>query len=782
MVRDTMGGIDAARARHFTATTGMLPALLLVCGCGSSVATEPPPQSPPGFEAQASTFQVEIDHEFKAAHIDEKPDRAKLHPSAPFVIATQDGLVSPSCEGAAVVLRKDLPAQVIPEVKDPTIFCIAKSGTSDKAWDTYLVPTVTRLVSSNGLAQADANKGVFKCTGSEPESCEAERLYLVPGVRYAIRPPLQATDTAAELVLGFGEAEQQASNIPAEGLTSVANTKQAVVYQGELPTTAAKGDFILHMSAVDGAQKVDHPLSVGQVVDIFVHNIPRGQADLQVLEVGAVPVSGLNSTIINLLNSIRSASALTPPSAATASSQNLIQLPKFNDGYSVRGYASQRLQVHVVDDNEIYRAEVCDKPQPTSARQVSEYVEQAALALRAASAQLDAGATGAGATSDVALAAANIYLSQSLSLKDTDASLMADAGVRLRRAADAQDLAQLDTAAENALHVLCDANSFTAGTRLLAPSCAGRAAAGQAGPSQPFGKVLYTAAVVIEFGAKMRSTGDTAPLGMQLRAASDQLQQGLTSASATGASPAASSPSVAMASDTLTAVSSSLQTAAAAATGASGCNSATPAIEATLDFQTLPFHRTVGLAVDLGWTATATSPLSGYSYVPVSQTGPDQFYELVGQSKWADHTTLSALLMFYPLPLLQAAPPRRSVDRAIWGGFGVGFGPTFWRGAGAEAFKQWNLRISIAELYPGLVFSMGPSWRTYDRALMANTVVSVPKPATAPSTFQTTPDSDVEFSLGLSVDLSLIASGISTVAGAIIPSSATVTPPPKSTP
>ena len=190
----------------------------------------------------------------------------------------------------------------------------------------------------------------------------------------------------------------------------------------------------------------------------------------------------------------------------------------------------------------------------------------------------------------------------------------------------------------------------------------------------------------------------------------------------------------------------------------------------------------VRVSHDLGWTATATSPLSGYSYVPVSQTGPDQFYELVGQSKWADHTTLSALLMFYPLPLLQAAPPRRSVDRAIWGGFGVGFGPTFWRGAGAEAFKQWNLRISIAELYPGLVFSMGPSWRTYDRALMANTVVSVPKPATAPSTFQTTPDSDVEFSLGLSVDLSLIASGISTVAGAIIPSSATVTPPPKSTP
>ena len=205
----------------------------------------------------------------------------------------------------------------------------------------------------------------------------------------------------------------------------------------------------------------------------------------------------------------------------------------------------------------------------------------------------------------------------------------------------------------------------------------------------------------------------------------------------------------------------------AKSTGAAGdppaskaCVSAsTDQITSQLSFAVQARHSIVsaGIEVAENWSPR-THALSGFAYQPISQSGPDELYQLQGQTKIADMTTISALLLLYPLPC---------VGNGDALAFGVG--PTFWRGANAEAFKQWDFRIlfGLSWLHaPGVLASVGVSYHAYDAPSPGvGSVVSVARPAQPPP-FATTSADEVLVSAGVALDLSLVGSAVTAIANA----------------
>lgn len=184
-------------------------------------------------------------------------------------------------------------------------------------------------------------------------------------------------------------------------------------------------------------------------------------------------------------------------------------------------------------------------------------------------------------------------------------------------------------------------------------------------------------------------------------------------------------------------------------------------------------HRVLGLGVELAYGQSITGfPYSGYGYVPVAQGGPDVLYQLQAINDFTDSITSSALLLVYPIAL--AARGRACVDDAARfvctdGLFAVGFGPTFLQGGTANFARQWNLRAGLG-IVPHVLLLTGPSWRTMgvssEPSAYLGSLVSVPRPASTPL-LTTVPRADIQWSLGIAVDLAVLPDLVSAAAKAV---------------
>lgn len=187
-------------------------------------------------------------------------------------------------------------------------------------------------------------------------------------------------------------------------------------------------------------------------------------------------------------------------------------------------------------------------------------------------------------------------------------------------------------------------------------------------------------------------------------------------------------------------------------------------------FTTYSAHRYASFAIEEAWNIGSFSR-SGYGYVPVSQSGPDQFYQVEALNHTADSATFSGLFVVYPFPVLCG---RHYVCAAgELSGLGLGFGPTFFRGGTAEFGRQWNVRLiwePFPQAIPDLLLTVGGSWRSLDVPVTdvdpVGSLVSVPKPGTAPILLTTT-QWEPAFSVGVSVDLAILTSAVSSVSSAV---------------
>lgn len=184
-------------------------------------------------------------------------------------------------------------------------------------------------------------------------------------------------------------------------------------------------------------------------------------------------------------------------------------------------------------------------------------------------------------------------------------------------------------------------------------------------------------------------------------------------------------------------------------------------------FKTYNAHRIASALIEEAYNTAGHYAPSGYGYVPVSQTGGDQLYQLRGLDHAGDRLTLSVLAVGYPMSLVH-----EHWARYLSGALGIAFGPTLMRGSTAELIKQWNLRLvwEIDPLdVPYLALSFGPSWRTYDvinsSFAEVGSVVSVPKPTSTPS-FPTESKTDWVWSFGLAVDLAALTDAVAAVTNA----------------
>jgi len=185
--------------------------------------------------------------------------------------------------------------------------------------------------------------------------------------------------------------------------------------------------------------------------------------------------------------------------------------------------------------------------------------------------------------------------------------------------------------------------------------------------------------------------------------------------------------------------------------------------DAPVSFTTRARHRVVSVVAEGAWGHDVSGfSNSGYGYLPDSQSqgGPDQLYTLApNPPNHANDLTVAALLAAYPLA---------AFDWSKWAdGLAIGFGPTLYRGSGAEFAKQWNLRAMYEFPFaPGFLVSTGPSFREVDVPNGIGASVSIPRPATPP-TLTTEPRTAFEWSVGVSVDLALVTTAASSVAGAV---------------
>jgi hypothetical protein len=67
-------------------------------------------------------------------------------------------------------------------------------------------------------------------------------------------------------------------------------------------------------------------------------------------------------------------------------------------------------------------------------------------------------------------------------------------------------------------------------------------------------------------------------------------------------------------------------------------------------------HRIASVALEEAWSGTSRFAPSGYGYVPISQTGGDQLFQMQGLDRPTDQLTLSALLVVYVWPLFTTSP------------------------------------------------------------------------------------------------------------------------------
>ena len=212
--------------------------------------------------------------------------------------------------------------------------------------------------------------------------------------------------------------------------------------------------------------------------------------------------------------------------------------------------------------------------------------------------------------------------------------------------------------------------------------------------------------------------------------------------------------------------------------GSKACAGATQdQISASAAFKVPARHQVVSAVIELGWNFPSGGfPTSAYAYEPISVSGPDQLYQLQKVDKFTDQVTSSALLAFYPFAIWKPTWCANYDPRLFCpvDGFGIAFGPTFLRGSTGELFKQWNLRLMV-ELATGVLFTFGPSWRAFDvPSGTLDQIVSVPKPAASP-TLVTHNEWQPQFSMGLSLDLSLLGNAVSAVANAASGSSSSST-------
>jgi hypothetical protein len=187
-------------------------------------------------------------------------------------------------------------------------------------------------------------------------------------------------------------------------------------------------------------------------------------------------------------------------------------------------------------------------------------------------------------------------------------------------------------------------------------------------------------------------------------------------------------------------------------------------------FKTHALHRIVSVAVELAYGRSVNGfPDSGYGYQPVAASGPDQLYQLQGLNHFQDRITSSALLVWYPIPTFTSDVTCGPHHMFCDDGLVLGFGTTFLRGGTAEFARQWDLRLGW-EIVPSVLVLTGPSWRSIDvpslPAASLNSMVSVPRPGGTPG-LATQPGTDLLWSIGLAVDLGVVASGVSAVSKAV---------------
>lgn len=185
-------------------------------------------------------------------------------------------------------------------------------------------------------------------------------------------------------------------------------------------------------------------------------------------------------------------------------------------------------------------------------------------------------------------------------------------------------------------------------------------------------------------------------------------------------------------------------------------------------FATYSPHRYASFALEEAWNV-GNAAHSGYGYIPVSEGGPDQLYQVEEVTHVSDRATFSGLFVVYPFPILCR---HYTCEAGELSGVGLGFGPTFLRGGTPEFLRQWNMRLMwepFPQIIPDLLLSVGGSWRSIDVVTATDpvgSIVSVPKPATTPSLL-TTPQWERSFSVGLSVDLAILTSAVSSVSTAV---------------
>jgi len=165
-------------------------------------------------------------------------------------------------------------------------------------------------------------------------------------------------------------------------------------------------------------------------------------------------------------------------------------------------------------------------------------------------------------------------------------------------------------------------------------------------------------------------------------------------------------------------------------------------------------HRTISLAVELALDGLIGGSIDygGYAFVPVgSGEGPSRLYQLQGDGRFIDHVSTSVLLVAYPFA--------RVGPRCLEGWF-VGAGTSLFEGTTANLFKQLDLRFGV-ELTHGLLLSTGPSFRSVEvpADLAPGTIVAVGLNAPAP-TFGTTPETTFAWSIGLALDLTVLADAV----------------------
>jgi hypothetical protein len=162
---------------------------------------------------------------------------------------------------------------------------------------------------------------------------------------------------------------------------------------------------------------------------------------------------------------------------------------------------------------------------------------------------------------------------------------------------------------------------------------------------------------------------------------------------------------------------------------------------------------------------------SGYGYQPIALSGPDQLYQLQELNHFQDTITSSALLLWYPVPTFGTARAcaRESTQLLCTDGFVLGSGPTLLRGGTAEFAKEWNTLVGW-EIVPNVLLLTGLSWRSIDVPNLPNaslgSTVSVPRPASTPSP-GTEPRTDLLWSVGLAVDLNVVANAVTAVSKAV---------------